>query len=185
MFPIIFTVIILWYNFGSKVFDREELMPVLSFMLAITFHSLMFFINFWNADISIIIQYNKLSDDEELGACSHIWVQMENKKMESIKKLIVPLVMESHEITPGNLKTVYSIEIMKKSMHWDNSRRTFRSIPYPVKDTIGFYQEAPGIEDREEEKNANLMWGNNTMKIPIPTFLDLYQEHVVAPFFVF
>ena len=23
------------------------------------------------------------------------------------------------------------------------------------------------------------------MKIPIPTFLELYQEHVVAPFFVF
>jgi hypothetical protein len=48
-------VITLWYNFGSKVFDREELVPVLAFMLAVTVHSLLFFINFWNADISIII----------------------------------------------------------------------------------------------------------------------------------
>ena len=94
-------------------------------------------------------------------------------------------MFESHEITPGNLKTVFTIEIMKKRMHWDNSRRTFRSIPYPVKDSIGFYQEAAGLQDKEEEKNANLLWGNNTMKIPIPTFLELYQEHVVAPFFVF
>ena len=39
--------------------------------------------------------------------------------------------------------------------------------------------------DKDEEKKAHLVWGNNTMKIPIPTFLELYQEHVVAPFFVF
>lgn len=32
---------------------------------------------------------------------------------------------------------------------------------------------------------ANLVWGSNKMHIPIPTFMDLYQEHVVAPFFVF
>ena len=30
-----------------------------------------------------------------------------------------------------------------------------------------------------------MVWGNNKMNIPIPKFLDLYKEHVVAPFFVF
>ena len=30
-----------------------------------------------------------------------------------------------------------------------------------------------------------MVWGNNKMNIPIPGFLDLYKEHVVAPFFVF
>lgn len=30
-----------------------------------------------------------------------------------------------------------------------------------------------------------MVWGNNQMNIPIPTFIDLYKEHIVAPFFVF
>jgi len=42
-----------------------------------------------------------------------------------------------------------------------------------------------GIQDKKEEGKANLVWGNNKMNIPIPKFLDLYKEHVVAPFFVF
>jgi len=74
VFPIFFTCTALWYFHGTKVFDREELVPVLSFMVAVTFHSLMFFVNFWNADISILIQYSKMQPHEELASCSHIWV---------------------------------------------------------------------------------------------------------------
>lgn len=70
-------------------------------------------------------------------------------------------------------------------MLWSNEARTFRSVPYPVKDTIEFYQNAVGLQTEVEEKKADLVWGNNVMKIPIPSFLDLYKEHIVAPFFVF
>jgi len=80
VFPIFITSFALYYNFGNKIFDREELVPVLSLMLAVTVHSLMFFINFWNADIKVLFQYTKLSDIVEVGSCSHIWVRLENKK---------------------------------------------------------------------------------------------------------
>jgi hypothetical protein len=52
------------------------------------------------------------------------------------------------EISPGKLQTVYNIEIMKKRMLWSNEKRTFQAIPYPIKDTIGFYQEAEGLADK-------------------------------------
>jgi len=74
---------------------------------------------------------------------------------------------------------------MKKRMLWSNEKQTFQAIPYPIKETIGFYQTAEGIQDKQEETKAHLVWGNNTMKIPIPKFFDLYKEHLVAPFFVF
>jgi len=99
--------------------------------------------------------------------------------------MIVPLLTESVEISPGKLQTVYTIEVMKKRMLWSNESRTFKGIPYPVKECISFYQSSEGLLDAQEESKAHLVWGNNTMKIPIPTFLDLYQEHLVAPFFVF
>ena len=64
-------------------------------------------------------------------------------------------------------------------------QQTFSAIPNPTKETIAFYQEEQGILDKDQEKKALLVYGNNKMDIPIPQFLDLYKEHVVAPFFVF
>jgi manganese-transporting P-type ATPase len=102
-----------------------------------------------------------------------------------VKKYVVPIQSISLEVSPGNLQTVYSIDIMKKRMLWSNDKKTFQAIPYPTKDIIDFYHSAEGLKNQDEEKRALLVWGNNKMDIPIPTFMDLYQEHVVAPFFVF
>lgn len=63
MLPIGLTSFVLYHNFGSKIFDREELIPVLSFMAAILIHSLMFFVNFWSADMNILIGFSKLNLD--------------------------------------------------------------------------------------------------------------------------
>mmetsp|Transcript_16379 Transcript_16379/g.27725 ORF Transcript_16379/g.27725 Transcript_16379/m.27725 type:complete len:211 (+) Transcript_16379:130-762(+) len=174
----------MYYQFGNKIFDREELVPVLCFMLWATFHSLMFFVNFWSADMNVHFAYSKLKEDA-IQECSHVWVKLENLKQGTIKKFVVPIKTVSIEVSPGNLQTVFSIEIMKKRMLWSNDKKTFQGIPYPTKETLEFYQSSEGIKDKDEEKRALLVWGNNKMSIPIPTFLDLYQEHVVAPFFVF
>jgi hypothetical protein len=64
--PLFVTAGAIWYNFGTKIFDREELVPVLSLVLAITVHSLMFFINFWNADINVLFAYTKLPEDSNI-----------------------------------------------------------------------------------------------------------------------
>lgn len=77
--PISFTAFALYHNFGGKIFDREELVPVLSFMAAIIFHSLLFFVNFWSADLNIIIGFSKLKDDQ-IAKCTHIWVRVQNIK---------------------------------------------------------------------------------------------------------
>lgn len=62
--PIGFSAAALHHYFGSKIFDREELVPVLSFMAAIVFHSLLFFVNFWSADMNVFIGFSKLKDDQ-------------------------------------------------------------------------------------------------------------------------
>ena len=187
VFPIFITSCLIWYYHGSKIFDREELVPVMCLMAACTFHSLMFFINFWSADLNVLFCYYKLPIDSELANCSHIWVKIENKKQETIKKHIVPLQSESVQFDTKSTKlhTVYTIEVMKKRMIWNNSNKEFKSIPYPVKESIDFYKSAVGLKEKNEESKANMVWGNNSMKIPIPKFMDLYKEHLVAPFFVF
>jgi len=174
VFPIAFTAAMLWYFHGEKIFDREELVPVLSLMAAVTFHSLMFFINFWNADINVMFCYTNFGEGGDITTASHIWVKIENKKQDTVKKIIVPVLTESVEIAPGKLQTVYNIEIMKKRMLWSNEKGAFQSIPFPIKENIEFYQTAEGINDKQDEQKALLVWGNNTMKIPIPSFIELY-----------
>lgn len=182
--PIAVSAFALYYNFGGKIFDREELVPVLSFMAAIMFHSLLFFVNFWSADLNVFIGFSKLRDDQ-IDKCTHIWVRVQNVKQDSVKRHIVPILNTSVEIVPGKLESVQSIEVLKKRMLWNNDKKTFQSIPYPVRDAIEHYQTAEGFADRKDVSKANLVWGSNKMHIPIPTFMDLYKEHVVAPFFVF
>ena len=75
-------------------------MPVLCFMLAITFHSLLFFVNFWSADINVFFAYSKVDDIQD---CTDIWIQLENKKQQTVKTFVVPRLSLSVEITPGKL----------------------------------------------------------------------------------
>jgi hypothetical protein len=63
-YPPFITASLLYYNFGTRIFDREELVPVLSLMLACTFHSLLFFVNFWSADINVFFGYGQLGMDK-------------------------------------------------------------------------------------------------------------------------
>lgn len=79
----------------------------------------------------------------------------------------------------------YSLEFNKKRLLYTADRKTFLSIPYPVVYTIEFYQEAEGLLNDSDEKKAALVWGQNKIDIPIPKFMDIYKEHLVAPFFVF
>ena len=73
------TAYFIYSNFGAKIFDREELVPVLSLMAAITFHSLLFFVNFWSADANLLIAYSQLTA-EDIKKCTHVWVKVVNKK---------------------------------------------------------------------------------------------------------
>jgi hypothetical protein len=136
--PIFFSAAGIWHMFGAKIFDREELVPVLSLMGVITLHSLIFFAKFWSADLDLLIRYSQLSADS-IKTCTHVWTRIHNKKQDTIKRHIAPLTLRAHEITPGNLQTVYSVEIMKKRMLWSQAGTTFQSIPYPTKDAIEDY----------------------------------------------
>lgn len=77
VYPLFSTSFLLYYNYGTRIFDREELVPVLMFMLAIICHSLLFFVNFWSADLNVFFAYSKIDDIQD---ATDIWIRLENKK---------------------------------------------------------------------------------------------------------
>ena len=64
---------------------------------------------------------------------------------------------------------------------------TFRRLPYPVdsKPSLGEFQSSRGLETDKDVEMALNTFGPNNFSIPKPTFVDLFIEHAVAPFFVF
>ena len=71
-------------------------------------------------------------------------MKIHNVKQDSVKRHIVPLQNTSVEIVPGRLESVQSIEVLKKRMLWNNDKKTFQSIPYPVHEQIEHYQTSEG-----------------------------------------
>lgn len=47
---------------------------------------------------------------------------------------------------PGKVNKVNHIEVMKKRFSYNKEKKNFTVIPYPVNETIQFYQDTEGIE---------------------------------------
>ncbi|PWN92733.1 putative SPF1-P-type ATPase [Acaromyces ingoldii] len=67
------------------------------------------------------------------------------------------------------------------------SEPTFRRLPYPVDagPNLGEMQASKGLSSQKDVDVALGTFGPNNFDIPKPTFVDLFIEHAVAPFFVF
>lgn len=55
---------------------------------------------------------------------------------------------------------------------------------YPTRGSIQSILSSPGHHEVSRAVSLSL-WGKNEFDIPLPSFWDLYQEHLIAPFFLF
>ncbi|KAF1811767.1 hypothetical protein P152DRAFT_459229 [Eremomyces bilateralis CBS 781.70] len=53
------------------------------------------------------------------------------------------------------------------------------------KPQLQVFQECQGLRTEADIRRLQEHYGDNTFDIPVPTFTELFQEHAVAPFFVF
>ncbi|KAK9463437.1 uncharacterized protein V1516DRAFT_661568 [Lipomyces oligophaga] len=77
-----------------------------------------------------------------------------------------------------------SFLFQKRRFIFDPASRSFNPPVYPIDQPqpIKEYQTSTGISDPAPIKQR---FGSNRFDIPVPTFLELFYEHAVAPFFVF
>lgn len=61
----------------------------------------------------------------------------------------------------------------------------FHRLRYPINLPLSFYENWGGHKTMELLQMAQETYGTNTTQINLPPFLDLLQEQVVAPFFLF
>ncbi|KAJ2721910.1 putative cation-transporting ATPase 1 [Coemansia sp. Benny D115] len=70
---------------------------------------------------------------------------------------------------------------------YDEDKKTFNPVVYPSESCppLGELQRSTGLSSEITIKEALEVYGENRFIIPIPTFIGLFKEHAVAPFFVF
>jgi hypothetical protein len=167
------TMLALQQKYGWELLNVENLWGIISFILGVTFVAIVFFIKYWSANFNMRFCYSKLADGD-IEKATHVHIILTNRKQNTVKSYVVPKITAAVETKPGQLNTAYSCELNKKRLLYRPDKKTFVSMPFPIKETIGFYQSSCGNEDDQTIKKAELVWGSNKMEIPIPTFFEIY-----------
>lgn len=136
----------LFGTFGWQLIDKENLLAIGMLVLAIILNGVLLLSNYWSVAYHEAIAYQNLKG-HQIEKCSHVRVRIDNKKQNVVKRFIVPIIVKTIEMTPGNVIVAHQVEVQKKKFSYSKDKKTFSQIPYPVDDTIEFYQTCEGIQD--------------------------------------
>ncbi|KAL1411623.1 putative cation-transporting ATPase 1 [Vanrija albida] len=154
-------------------------------------HALSFLATRWSNAVRAFVCYKT---EYSFKTASHVRVV---PKKQRGKGEMVPL---DSKLAPGAAEPTYSFIYQRDTYVFSTETQTFTLIPYPcdANPPLSVYQDARGILTHTPTGKAaaalksipNLdtlkaTYGPNECHIPIPSFVELFAEHSVAPFFVF
>lgn len=93
------------------------------------------------------------------------------------------VAVQTTRVDDGDLISWFMFQKIKYV--WDDNKRTFRGIDFPVNKTFGEYKKTKGHQDDKDVDQAVKIYGNNQMVMVVPEFMELFIERATAPFFVF
>ncbi|KAF2430199.1 hypothetical protein EJ08DRAFT_734244 [Tothia fuscella] len=132
----------------------------------------------WNVNVRAVITATRASD----------------LRTATLIKLIPVANAGSPEIVPLRRENVdgksnISFLFQKRRFLYDAEKGTFAPLIYAVdeepKPRLKIFQRSKGLTSAADIKRLQQHYGDNAFDIPVPTFTELFQEHAVAPFFIF
>ncbi|XP_037079759.1 LOW QUALITY PROTEIN: manganese-transporting ATPase 13A1-like [Pollicipes pollicipes] len=90
-----------------------------------------------------------------------------------------------HHQKDANGAEVIWFRFQKAKYFWDDNKKQFRAVEFPVHNTLAWYNAWRGYEDEEQLKRAEWTYGTNMLDLDVPEFGELFKERAAAPFFVF
>ncbi|CCE66011.1 hypothetical protein TPHA_0O00400 [Tetrapisispora phaffii CBS 4417] len=140
----------------------------------ISLNVLVILMPFWNVNIKARFDY---VSSNNVAEATHIMIfTTANNGSDDI----APIQRVQEE---GHLQTFF--EFQKKRFLWDEKTNLFSSPKFIIDDSpkIGDFTNHKGLSG--DLTNLRRLYGQNSFDIPIPTFIELFQEHAVAPLFIF
>ncbi|XP_031484835.1 probable manganese-transporting ATPase PDR2 [Nymphaea colorata] len=146
-------------------------------------HILVFLFTAWSVDFRCFVQYSKAKGIHDADACKITPAKFSGSKE------IVPLCCRKITAGSSTSQTIDSEEIYfdfrKQRFIFSDEMKNFCKLPYPSKETFGFYLRNTGHGSEAKVSAAIEKWGRNVFDYPQPTFQKLMKEHCMEPFFVF
>lgn len=84
-----------------------------------------------------------------------------------------------------DLQTITWFRYQEIKYVWNNEKKCFHSLEFPITNTIEEYTNCKGYNSDEQLARAVQLYGQNRLNIQLPKFNDLFIERATAPFFVF
>ena len=175
--PIFFSVYLSAENYEKYINGQEW-----TFVFAgsiFTTQSLIWLMTFWNINIRAWFKTTKAKSVRDAKLIKVI--PQENAGSADI--------CEIQRITRGEGKQELSFLFQKRRFFYNEEKGSFAPLEFQMdkepKPLIGEFLESRGLRKKDEIERLQQHYGSNTFDIPVPTFTELFQEHAVAPFFVF
>ncbi|XP_047307482.1 probable manganese-transporting ATPase PDR2 [Impatiens glandulifera] len=147
----------------------------------IVIHILVVLFTVWSVDFMCLAHYSKVNDIHRADSCKITPAKFCGSKE------IVPL--HSRKIVAGSTSSVDIEEIYfdfrKQQYIYSQEKDMFGKLPYPNKESFGFYLKNTGHGSEAKVLAATEKWGRNIFEYPQPTFRKLMKEQCMEPFFVF
>ncbi|KAL1305471.1 hypothetical protein AAFC00_002349 [Neodothiora populina] len=144
----------------------------------VTLQSLVWLSTFWNINLRTLFTSVKAKNVENATLIKVI--PAENAGAADICKI---------ERDNLNGRLVTSFLFQKRRFLYTPEINSFAPLSYSLdkepKPLLQEYQQSQGLTSTSEIERLTQHYGSNTFDIPIPSFTELFQEHAVAPFFVF
>lgn len=174
VFPFLIIYPIYYYiysNYYDVYFVGREWTFIYTLLL-VSIHSLVWLLPRWNLDLKVKFQYTKV---DSLNAATHILMKAKPScGMSEISKI---------ERTPGQI----SFKYQKRKFIYSSKSKKFSPPIYFVDDKNLKISDIKSVRGLTSDKVPFLQkhYGSNLFDIPVPTFAELFVEHMLAPFFVF
>ena len=136
---------------------------------------LAFFCKFWSETLMAKICYLPVDSIEK---ASDVRVEKKKKKFKMNNRTQICKISRENDIIKMELEKILYV--------YDQEKKEFYRPKLDIlkKNKVGEFLNVEPIK-LEDVSKLRAKFGENRMKIPIPSFFSLYKEHVVAPFFVF
>jgi cation-transporting ATPase 13A1 len=138
-------------------------------------HVLTYLFTIWSVDVRCAVRYSHVGSLEEATM-----VKVVPHKFVGNKE-VVPI--ESKDSGEGTHQRSFTFR--KLRFIWCDDECFFKKLKYPTKKTFSEYRKSTGHRKESEVEQALEKWGPNKFEVPIPSFQELMQEQLLAPFFCF
>lgn len=174
-FAIIYPVFLQIYLNHYDTYIKGQEWTFVYLMALGSFNMLFWLMPFWNMDINSKFNYNSVQSLDEAK-----YIKITPMPNSGVGEICEILRETFHD---GKKQISFLYQKRRHLFHPEINKFSPPQYLYDEFPKLKVFQESKGLTGDLEKLRRN--YGENKFDIPLPTFLELFKEHAVAPFFVF